>query len=48
MNSGSLKDFLKKYSTLSNDFIDDFYSIYNFYKVVVEEPMFGFAHPQII
>jgi hypothetical protein len=30
MNSGSLKDFLKKYSTLSNDFIDDFYSIYNF------------------
>ena len=30
MNQLSLKDFLKKYSTLSNDFIDDFYSIYNF------------------
>lgn len=30
MNSTSLKDFLKKYSTLSNDFIDDFYTIYDF------------------
>ena len=30
MNQLSLKDFLKKYSTLSNDFIDDFYSIYDF------------------
>ncbi len=30
MNSISLKEFLKKYSTLSNDFIDDFYGIYNF------------------
>ena len=30
MNNLSLKDFLKKYSTLSNDFIDDFYSIYDF------------------
>ena len=30
MNNLSLKDFLKKYSTLSNDFIDDFYNIYNF------------------
>ena len=26
----SLKDFLKKYSILSNDFIDDFYTIYDF------------------
>ena len=26
----SLKDFLKKYSTLNNDFIDDFYTIYDF------------------
>ena len=30
MNTLSLKDFLKKYSTLSNDFINDFYSIYDF------------------
>ena len=30
MNSLSLKDFLKKYSILSNDFIDDFYTIYDF------------------
>lgn len=30
MNNLSLKDFLKKYSTLSNDFIDDFYNIYDF------------------
>ena len=30
MNTLSLKDFLKKYSTLSNDFIDDFYNIYDF------------------
>ena len=30
MNILSLKDFLKKYSTLSNDFIDDFYTIYDF------------------
>ena len=30
MSSISLKDFLKKYSTLSNDFIDDFYTIYDF------------------
>lgn len=30
MNNSSLKDFLKKYSTLSNDFIDDFYNIYDF------------------
>jgi hypothetical protein len=30
MNTISLKDFLKKYSTLSNEFIDDFYTIYDF------------------
>jgi len=30
MNTLSLKDFLKKYSTLNNDFIDDFYNIYDF------------------
>jgi len=30
MKEISLKEFLKKYSTLSNDFIDDFYSIYDF------------------
>ena len=30
MNNLSLKDFLKKYSILSNDFIDDFYTIYDF------------------
>lgn len=30
MDNLSLKDFLKKYSTLSNDFIDDFYTIYDF------------------
>jgi hypothetical protein len=30
MNTLSLKDFLKKYSTLNNDFIDDFYTIYDF------------------
>jgi phage anti-repressor protein len=30
MNILSLKDFIKKYSTLSNDFIDDFYTIYDF------------------
>ena len=30
MNNLSLKDFLKKYSTLSNDFINDFYTIYDF------------------
>ena len=26
----NFKDFLKKYSNLSNEFIDDFYNIYNF------------------
>ena len=30
MQELSLKEFLKKYSTLSNDFIDDFYFIYDF------------------
>ena len=30
MTKISLKDFLKKYSNLSNKFIDDFYSIYDF------------------
>jgi phage anti-repressor protein len=30
MNTLSLKEFLKKYSTLSNDFINDFYAIYDF------------------
>lgn len=30
MNQLSLKDFLKKFSTLSNEFIDDFYNIYDF------------------
>ena len=30
MSNISLKDFLKKYSTLSNNFIDDFYAIYDF------------------
>ena len=30
MQDLSLKEFLKKYSTLSNDFIDDFYFIYDF------------------
>ena len=30
MSTITLKDFLKKYSTLSNDFIDDFYAIYDF------------------
>ena len=30
MNNLSLKNFLKKYSTLSNEFIDDFYAIYDF------------------
>ena len=30
MNNLPLKDFLKKYSTLSNDFIDDLYTIYDF------------------
>ena len=29
----SLKDFLKKYSILSNDFIDDFYTIYDFNEI---------------
>lgn len=26
----SFKDFLKKYSNLNNEFIDDFYNIYDF------------------
>jgi phage anti-repressor protein len=30
MSKLTLKDFLKKYSTLSNEFIDDFYKIYDF------------------
>jgi len=30
MNTLTLKDFLKKYSTLNNDFINDFYTIYDF------------------
>lgn len=30
MQELSLKEFLKKYSTLSNNFIDDFYFIYDF------------------
>ena len=30
MNTPTLKEFLKKYSTLSNEFIDDFYAIYDF------------------
>jgi phage anti-repressor protein len=30
MKELTLKDFLKKYSTLSNEFIDDFYGIYDF------------------
>lgn len=30
MSQLSLKDFLKKFSTLSNEFIDDFYGIYDF------------------
>jgi hypothetical protein len=30
MNRISLKEFLKKYSSLSNNFIDDFNNIYNF------------------
>ena len=29
-NSLTLKNFLKKYSLLSNEFIDDFYAIYDF------------------
>ena len=30
MTQLTLKDFLKKYSTLSNEFINDFYEIYDF------------------
>ena len=30
MKNITFRDFLKKYSTLSNEFIDDFYNIYDF------------------
>ena len=35
MKNITLRDFLKKYSTLSNEFIDDFYNIYDFNYIIL-------------